>query len=100
MMVMSLPWRENVGFAERNQQIFVGRLNHALRAVEKLALQHEHGVVVAHGGLEQSLGIARGRGHDNLQTRYVGVPALGGVGMRRAQADAPVRSGRGTPAAR
>ena len=75
----------HLGFAERNQQLHVLVFDHALVAVEKLALEHEDRVVVADRGLEQSLGVARRRRRADFQTGDIRVKTFGGVRMGRAE---------------
>ena len=71
----------------------------ALGAVEQLVLEDQHRVVVAHGALEQALGVVgRGRG-DDLQARDVGEEGLQALGMLRA-ARASRRPARASPSAR
>ena len=45
-------------------------------AVEEFVLEVEHRVVVADGGLDQSLGVVSGRGHDDFEPRRVHEPHL------------------------
>ena len=61
--------------ADRCEEVGVER-HLALLLVDRQVLDHEHGVVVADGGLQQTLGVSRrGRGHD-LQAGRAGEPAV------------------------
>ena len=61
--------------ADRREEVGVER-HLALLLVDRKVLDHEHGVVVADGGLQQTLGVGRrGRGHD-LQAGRAGEPAV------------------------
>ena len=75
----------HVGFAKRNEQFFIRRLDHSLRAVEQLGFQNQHRIVVAHGCFEQPFCVARrGRGA-NFEAGHAGVKVFRRVRMRGAK---------------
>ena len=66
-----------------------------LRAVKKLVLEDQHGIVVAHGGFEDSLRVIGVRDRDHLDAGDAGEIALHALGVLRAAPVAPM--GRASP---
>src|SRR5882762_7323994 len=64
------PFAAHYRFPDRQRVISGGNLS--LDApIQKLVLEKEHGIIVPHGGLQQSLRVIRGRGINHLQPRSV-----------------------------
>ena len=86
-----------LGLAERDDVLVVRHF--ALGVVEHLAFEEAHRVVVADGGLEQSLGVVRRAGRDHLEAGDVREPATPTPASAARRAAAPRRSVRGTRSA-
>ena len=69
------PSRGDRGAADRRQELGVER-DLALLLVDRQVLDHQHGVVVADGRLQQALGVGRVGGRDHLQAGRVREPRL------------------------
>ena len=76
--VARLPY--DAGRAELDEVLAFGHLV-AHRAVQRNGLEHEHGIGIAHGGGEQTLGVRCGRRHDDLEPGCVGERRLDRVGV-------------------
>src|SRR5580704_14893723 len=57
-------------------------------AVEEFVFEEQHGIIIAHRGFQQSLGVVRGRGIDDLQTGGMHEIHLRIRGVERAPVDA------------
>ena len=69
-------------FAERNEQLFVRRLDHSLRAVEQFRFQNEHWIVITHSCFEQPFCVTRRGRRANFQAGHAGIEVFGRVRVR------------------
>ena len=72
------------GLAKRDKQFYFRRLNHSLRAVEQLRFENQYRIIIADGCFQKSLRVPWSRGRAHLQTRDVGIQALGRMRMGRS----------------
>src|SRR5690606_2841957 len=76
------------GGAERNEILLLR--NFALVAVENGIFEEEDRIVVPDGGLEQTLDVIRGGGHDDLHAGVIGEDIFRSVGVRGANIGATI----------
>src|SRR5882762_10515691 len=69
--------------ADRDDMLAVGHV--ALQVVEHFAFEHDDGIVVADRGLEESFGVGRRCGRNDLEAGNVGEPALPRLGVLRPE---------------
>ena len=85
-MVASLPGRTILAVPSVIHDLAVGHL--ALGRIERLVLEEDHGIGVAHRGREQPDHVARGRGRHHLEAGDHHRPVLDALGVLRAEARA------------
>ena len=80
----------DVGLADRDD-VVVGRQLFLDAAIQEFVLDKEHRIVITNGGLQQSLGVVRGTGRDDLQSRPIHEHGLGIQRMKRSAMRAAAR---------